>query len=274
MLTMFKRLASLIPTPATNKVTLFVSDTGIPSYKDDAGLVTPMSGQPIPAGYIDGLKMEWVSGTQIRFTSGSAYIPSLGRALALAAAVTKTPTLAANTWYHAYLYSNAGTPDVEVTTTAPDTPYSGTARTKTGDTSRRYIGSFRTNASAQVMRFDHASQTGMVGYATSINNSPLHPLATGAATTQTSVSLAASIPISGSRALLYVENSTSNGAIAYVGVPYIDVVADVITFVRPSGRLSSQYLIDSNQQIAYMFNSAPAASTGLDVWVLGYVYER
>ncbi|WP_414609303.1 hypothetical protein, partial [Stenotrophomonas pavanii] len=139
MLTMFKRLASLIPTPATNKVTLFVSDTGIPSYKDEAGLVTPMSGQPIPAGYIDGLKMEWVSGTQIRFTSGSAYIPSLGRALALAAAVTKTPTLAASTWYHAYLYSNAGTPDVEVTTTAPDTPYSGTARTKAGDTSRRYI---------------------------------------------------------------------------------------------------------------------------------------
>ncbi|WP_414609310.1 hypothetical protein, partial [Stenotrophomonas pavanii] len=133
------RLASLIPTPATNKVTLFVSDTGIPSYKDDAGLVTPMSGQPIPAGYIDGLKMEWVSGTQIRFTSGSAYIPSLGRALALAAAVTKTPTLAANTWYHNYVYDNAGTADVEVSTTVPAAPYSGTARTKAGDTSRRYI---------------------------------------------------------------------------------------------------------------------------------------
>lgn len=274
MLTMLKRLASLVQTPAANKVTLFVSDTGIPSYKDDAGLVTPMSGQPIPAGYIDGLKMEWVSGTQIRFTSGSAYIPSLGRALALPSALTKTLTLSPNTWYHNFLYSNAGTSDVETVTTLPDTPYSGTARAKTGDTSRRYIGSFRTNASSQIMRFDHSPQAGVISYVTSINNAPLHPLATGAAVVQTNVSLSGSIPISGSRASLYVENSTSNGAIAYVGVPYIDVVADVITFVRPSGRLSSQYLIDSSQQIAYMFNSAPAASTGLDVWVLGYVYER
>lgn len=227
-----------------------------------------------PKGHIDGLKMVYVSGTQIQVTSGAAYVPGPKRIAELTAATTLTPSLAASTWYHLYLTVSGASVGVEAVTTAPATAYSGTARAKTGDTSRRYIGSFRTNASAQIMRFDHASQTGMVGYATSINNAPLHPLATGAATTQTNVSLSGSIPVSSSRALLYLENSTSNGAIAYVGVPYIDVVADVVTFVRPGGRLSSQYLIDSSQQIAYMFNSAPAASTGLDVWVLGYVYER
>lgn len=46
MLTMFKRLASLVPTPATNKVTLFVSDTGVPSYKNETGNVFTLSGQP------------------------------------------------------------------------------------------------------------------------------------------------------------------------------------------------------------------------------------
>jgi hypothetical protein len=268
MLTMFKRLASLIPTPATNKVTLFVSDTGIPSYKDDTGLVTPMSGQPIPAGYIDGLKMEWVSGTQIRFTSGSAYIPSLGRALALAAAVTKTPTLAASTWYHAYLYSNAGTPDVEVTTTSPDTPYSGTARTKTGDTSRRYIGSFRTDASGGIIRFNHNPGGNAVDYVADINLAALYVLANGSAATSTSVSMATAVPITSRQARLFSEQTgtSSTGIISNSDV----AAGGVLAFARGGQLYAGVLVLNSSQEFTYF-----VSGTGqLNVWCAGYYYER
>lgn len=270
MLTMFKRLASLVPTPATNKVTLFVSDTGIPSYKDDAGLVTPMSGQPIPSGYIDGLKMEWVSGTQIRFTSGSAYIPSLGRALALTAALTKSPSLAASTWYHAYLYSNAGTPDVEVSTTAPDTPYSGTARAKTGDTSRRYIGSFRTNASSQVYDFDHNWQKGEVMYR--LPGTLFRVLSNGSATTATTVACATAIPVTSKSVYGRVLNlSTSANLIVGPGDAAI-TTNDYFLGVSFGGQAVVAFLpTDSSQQLRYLMS---AAQSGAYIDAYGFAYER
>ena len=54
MLTFLKRLAASVPTPATDKVTIFVEDsTGEPSYKDDAGTVTSLKGSP-GSGDVDG----------------------------------------------------------------------------------------------------------------------------------------------------------------------------------------------------------------------------
>ena len=51
MLTFLKRLAASVPTPATDKVTVFVEDsTGEPSYKDDTGTVTSLKGAAGPAG--------------------------------------------------------------------------------------------------------------------------------------------------------------------------------------------------------------------------------
>lgn len=274
MLTMFKRLASLVPTPATSKVTLFVSDTGIPSYKDDAGLVTPMSGQPIPAGYIDGFKMEYVSGTQIRFTGGSAYIPSLGRAITLASPVTKTPTLAANTWYHNYAYDNAGTPDVEVSTIAPAVPYTGTARVKTGDTSRRYIGSIRTNASSQIMRFTHTHASGDFRWGELPSAAPLRILTAGSATVSTDVSTAGCAPITGAAIFTRVLQNGSTG-IVYIGSP-VDGTAVSISNYTVSLEATKElytFLPIINQTVKYIFGTAPASS-GAFLDVLGFQYER
>lgn len=271
MLTMFKRLASLIPTPATNKVTLFVSDTGIPSYKDDTGLVTPMSGQPIPAGYIDGLKMEWVSGTQIRFTSGSAYIPSLGRALALPSALTKTLTLSPNTWYHNFLYSNAGTSDVETVTTLPDTPYNGTARTKSGDTSRRYIGSFKTGASSMILKF--VQSNGSVIYNEDTNAAPFLVLAAGTATTATSVSAAAVAPVTAVSVKGTILNAATNAA--YVRISNSDgpsPTAGYITLASPNGVTVTDILLNTSQAYTYAYDTAPTGSTYHRVF--GYSFER
>lgn len=270
MLTMFKRLASLVPTPATNKVTLFVSDTGIPSYKDDAGLVTPMSGQPIPAGYIDGLKMEWVSGTQMRFTSGSAYIPSLGRALALPSALTKTLTLSPNTWYHNFLYSNAGTSDVETVTTLPDAPYSGTARAKTGDNSRRYIGSFRTDASAAIIQFTSDS-SGMQRYMISNASASLRVISNGKASARTTVSLSAVLPPS---ATAFQTQSENTDPAIYVNLSIPGAAVAGMFGIAPGGGKSQifNFSTAADQSIDYSFSSAPSGGFYMDV--IGFFYAR
>lgn len=73
MLTFLKRLAASVPTPATDKVTVFVEDsTGEPSYKDDTGTVTSLkgaagapgaAGQGVPAGGTAGQVLRKIDGT-------------------------------------------------------------------------------------------------------------------------------------------------------------------------------------------------------------------
>lgn len=267
MLSFFKRLASLVPIPKPDHVTLFVSELGIPSYKDDAGLVTSMSGQPIPEGYIDGFKMEYVSGTQIRFTGGSAYIPSLGRAITLASPVTKTPTLAANTWYHNYTYDNAGTTDVEVSATAPAAPYNGTARAKTGDTSRRYIGSFRTDASGSIYNFQHADSGVM--YLTDISVSPFRVVSGGTSTAWATFSASAVAPVTACS--LTINPVNAGTAAVRVRPSFGNYVGNARLYGLATGVSAFGPLpVDASLQGAYMVDSGGIAV----VDVLGYQFER
>ena len=69
MLTFLKRLAASVPTPATDKVTVFVEDsTGEPSYKDDTGTVTSLkgaagaTGQGVPTGGTAGQVLRKIDG--------------------------------------------------------------------------------------------------------------------------------------------------------------------------------------------------------------------
>lgn len=79
MLTFLKRLAASVPTPATDKVTVFVEDsTGEPSYKDDTGTVASLKGDPgegVPAGGTAGQVLRKIDGTDYNTewaTPGSA----------------------------------------------------------------------------------------------------------------------------------------------------------------------------------------------------------
>lgn len=225
----------------------------------------------IPLDYISGLKMVWNSGTSISVTSGATYIPSLGYCFANGSLLTLSGlALAASTWYHVYLYNNGGAPAIECVTTAPAAPYYGTARCKTGDTSRRYVGSVLTDASGGVINFDHASQAGRVDYKHNINDDGLYVLNNGVATTLTTFSLAGAIPVTAVRFVGYLENASTQ--IAYLQVPSLTGPADFpVSFARPSSRLSAEYLVE-NQNAAYLLSGS--SSSGFNVWVQGYVFER
>lgn len=225
-----------------------------------------------PKGYIDGLRMVWVSGTQIQVSAGAAYVPGPKRIAELAAATTLTPSLAASTWYHLFLTVSGATVGVEAVTTAPASPYSGTARARTGDTSRRYIGSFRTNASSQITRFSHMQAAGSVKYLTDINGSGLQVLANGTSTTSVTVSAAAVVPITANVMDGFAENTGTS--LVFINNPDMGAAgsASILQFLRASGLLFGEMSLNDSQQFNYSLASSSA--NGLTVWCVGYKFMR
>jgi len=227
-------------------------------------------------GYIDGLQMQWVSATAVTVSSGRAYIPSLGYYLDAPNAISLTGlALAASTFYHLYLYNNAGTPAVECVMTAPAAPYNGTARAKTGDTSRRYIGSVLTDASGNVYNF---IQNGAhISYQTPGDVSPFRALSAGTAVISTSVSLAGVVPVTSALAQLrflgdptsaarWSNNnipgaSTDSGAGTYYILPAAPGSATVTDFPLSAGNL-------------FYWNTTTPTGGGVFCDTFGYVYDR
>ncbi|WP_164241916.1 hypothetical protein [Stenotrophomonas maltophilia] len=230
-----------------------------------------------PKGYIDGLKLEWVSGTQVRITSGSAYVPGPKRIAELASSVTLTPALAASTWYHVYLTVVSGVVSAEAVTTVPAAAYYGTARAKTGDTSRRYVGSFKTTASGAIMNF-RQGQNNFVAYLEAQGAAPTRVLNGGVATVETQVSLAGIIPISSTQAQIRILNFVTSPPGAYMlsGTPDDSASGPPLSGLSAVDPNKDAYLLhptDLSQRITYWFAQAPTAGAGyIDVY--GYFYDR
>lgn len=218
----------------------------------------------IPAGYIDGLKMVWNSATSISVTSGAAYIPSLGYAVNAPSTLTLSSlSLTASTWYHLYLYLNAGVPSIECVTTAPAAPYSGVAHAKTGDNSRRYLGSVLTDASSQIKNF--AMDGNYIRYLT-----PSISIGSGLnATTQTNLNCASVVPITASRVDLRAVNRDTN-----TGINLVLGGGGVGSLIAVLASSSAYFMmpLDSTQNINYNYSSTP---TGSAVVVgFGYTFGR
>lgn len=240
-------------------------------------------GPPTPTptalpGYRDGLKMVRVSGTALTVTAGSAYVLGALDVVTVASDIAKTGlSLTASTWYHVYLFSNSGTPDIEIVSTAPAAPYSGNARSKTSDDSRRYIGSIKSDASGNIIAFTHNTDINHIAYAMNINTAPLHVLTTGTTVTPTvgSIDLSGAIPSTAHRASLYMENTSTNSSYVSVGNSDVgDPAANPLGYVRANAQQTAMYMISASQTMSYAFSAAPSSSKGFDVWVQGYYYER
>lgn len=95
--------------------------------------------------FIQGLELVYVGLQAIDVKLGRAWIPGTGKVLVSNSTISKTAIVsAANTWYYVYFYDNAGTPDVEISTTVPIL-YGVNASQKTGDNTRRFIGAYLTH---------------------------------------------------------------------------------------------------------------------------------
>lgn len=227
------------------------------------------------SGSIDGLEMEWVSGTSLRVTSGSAYIESLGYLIKVSSGITKAGlTLSPNTWYHVYLFYNAGAPDIEIVTTSPAAPYSGTARSKTGDASRRYVGSVKTASDGSIWRFNHNSSNNAVIYYTGISASEFNIITNGLSQypTYQTVNCGGVVPITSKTAAVFLEYLETSVGNCYITNVEVTPAGGTIFFLRPQKQMFGVLALDSTQQFAY--SVGPGAAAGLNFYVTGYFYKR
>lgn len=218
--------------------------------------------------FIIGMEPTWISASSISFNPGSLYVPSLSD-------VMVCPTLAitgfsgtANTWYYAYAYSIGGVPSIEINTTVP-VVYSGKARIKSGDNSRRFIGAFRTNASGGFTNFICAV-TGMICYRENISAAPFRILAAGTANTPTAVSASAVVPLTTQSCRVAVTNaSTTNGG----AVSNPDALSIGLITAGGGAKAYADFFTDSAQALSYSFPTTPTSS-GMFIDVTAYGNDR
>ena len=222
--------------------------------------------------YISGLIVSWSSATQIKVSPGNAYIQKSGTIVNLAAESTINPTLSASTWHYVYLKED-GT--CEVSTTAPASAYAGSARSKnTSGSEFRLIGQFSTDSSSNIYKFKYSQSTNAWLYHLAGATNIYRVLSNGQATSSTTVSLAAFVPPQSTSA--YIKASNTDATLAYM-VADGDTTADGTTAVgffsvTAGVRASFECPLNSSQQLAYDFPSAPTGGAFIDM--LAYYLRR
>lgn len=227
-----------------------------------------------PPGYIDGLKMQWDSATGITVSSGAAYIEGSAGVLLVPSAITKSGlSLTASTWYHLSVFDNAGTPDVDISTTAPAAPYNGTARSKTGDTSKRYIGSILTDASGNIYAFHQSVDKIM--WESNVAPAPFLVISAGRATSDTSISCAGSMPITSRIALLIMAtvNSSADAAIGNSNLSGSLSSSNYLQYVGNGIQTTHLMPVNGSQQFTYKMLGTTTTG-GFYARLVGFIMER
>lgn len=221
---------------------------------------------PIAANtdYITGLKISFVSTTSISVGIGSAYVD--GDILTVSSPIAVSSITAVDDIYHVYLYDNSGTPAIELSTTDPgSSAYFGTARTKNGDTSRRYLGSILCTSAGGVQNFSHLPNSGYLSY-TNVAT-PKRIVSGGTATTKTTVSVDGATPPTATAIQILAINTSTNANL------FIVDTADVNFLVVPATLRAAATAPLDGVNIYYKMSTAPSGgSTFIDV--LGYYFER
>ncbi|WP_260455489.1 hypothetical protein [Pseudomonas baetica] len=218
-------------------------------------------------GYIDGMIPVWNSSSSITIPPGAAFIQSSNKVLRLTSPITLTGIggLTPDAFYYLYAYDNSGTPAVELSAVLPAAPYSGMARSKTGDPSRRFVCALRSGAGGTLYAFQ-ISNTGVLLYAAVTSSAPFRRLAGGTATAYTVVSLSPVVPITSQTPVL---RCTATGALSQLSLPTAGAVAMALFDV--GARYQFEFVCDSSQNITYA-NAAAGGSLYVDV--CGYGMER
>lgn len=259
------------PSPLTSDLLYVVSANA--SFKETVATLLVLGGSKT---YIAGLELIWISASAVDIGIGAAYVESVGAPILVPSIISLTGlSLGNSVWGYVYLKSD-GT--AECNTTAPAAAYAGNARSKASDTTRRFLGTVRTDSSGNIYRFRHTTTSGLIKYqAIDQAASPFRVLSAGSATTSTAVSCASVVPPQ-SRVVFIALYETATNIATYWGSADYTVSAtlhDATTFgLAASGyyySLSVLLTLNTSQQFNYL-NSAGSGTAYADV--LGYVLER
>lgn len=224
---------------------------------------------------IDGLILTWNSATSITVGIGSCYAEN-GSFIDVTSALVKSAlSLTVSTWYHVYVYLSGGTPAAEVVTTAP-VAWKGSAYSKTADTTRRYVGSIKSDGSGNVYNFVHNPKNNLILYRKFQSDaSPFAVLNGGTASTATAVACSAIAPTTALVVVCQIVNiadkvlrtSEDNGASSTQNSYSLSVGNTA------SQRITAYHLLDSSQQLWYKYDVAVGAG-GAYIYTSGYLFNR
>lgn len=242
---------------------------------------------------IQGLRMSVDSATQrvVTVDTGVAYLPDTSRILVGDPIVTNLSGLTASTWYHVYVYApTPSTAAVEIVPVAPAVPYIATARAKTGDLTRRYVGSIYSNSASKITPFRHVSagQTSRILFieglpVANVTAGGLTMLAAGTSTAVANVSALTAVPITTSVLEAQVLNRSNFDA--YLGNPEQPVALSTNSAIRIVTAQSCAPVnlpLSSAGQFNYMMAASNLLGTvvslvfsgSLLIQANGYVYDR
>ena len=280
------RTVELAPESTNNHVTI-IRNAGASNnvvVKDDSGATTFATLAPgewamfLPLGgtvwkkvfgggdatiLIEGLKLTWDSTTSVTVGVGACYAEN-GDYIDVTSALVKSGlSLSASTWYHLYVYLSSGVPAAEVVTTAP-VAWKGGAWSKTSDTSRRLMLSFKTDGSGNVIAFQHVGNK--ILYNAAITASPFRVLSAGTATSNTAVACSGIVPVTTTGVLLYATNLHASVVLRLANSGGTNIIG-----VRPASGAMVEFFTDASQNVYYS-NSAGSGDSYIDVF--GYILER
>ena len=230
--------------------------------------------QPNVMTAMEGLQLIWNSATSLSVGTGLCYAENGDQIEVTSTLTASSLSLSSSTWYHIYVYLSSGTPAMEVVTTAP-VAWKGTAYSKTSDTSRRYVGSVKTDGSSNVYRFLHNPISNIMNYVdVNPSASPFIVLNAGTASTATSISMTGVMPTTSEFAIIRAYNSGNQAF--YVGAYTASSTQFTFVLGAASGGVSTidvQTVPAPSQTIYYRF----AAALGLgscSIYFYGYVFNR
>lgn len=208
-------------------------------------------------------------GTDVTVSEGTAWVPALGYPVRMPVEQTVALPSATNAWVHLYLYVESdGVSEVEAVTTAPASPYFGVARAKTGDTTRRYLGSVRLDGSGNPLPSEMRGE--LVVYLANVTGAPYRVLTNGTNIAATEVACSSVIPVSARLAHLYFTNAGTAGISFSSG----SGISGFSSVVNPTDGVELEMLLSASQSFYYRceVGSPPANGLYADVW--GYTLER
>lgn len=235
----------------------------------------PLTGQP---------------GGVVAVGEGYCFLPN-GRRIMTTGATASIPGTQPIGWLHAYGYEISNNAlGLEISSTVPAAPYRGTARTKTGDASRRYLGSGRVEAIGKLRSGRHitvAAQGNQIilDSSTSTLTTPPRPLNLTivllVAPTQQSVNLANFVPPTASAVDLKISNMSN--LTTYVGRPSMGALSASNRFaeVPANTTMMLRCLLDSDLTVTLLPSATgllggivAIAAGNVVVEVAGYVFDR
>lgn len=230
-------------------------------------------------GLLYGLQLSVASdGKTVSASNGVAFLPG-GVRIYTETSLTVVVSGITSAWAHFYLGLVSGVATLEASATVPSAFYQNTARTKTGDASKRYIGSIYFPSSGVCAPFLH-SNFGMQGnrvdflMPNGIANTAAAILNLGVSQTPVTVSCSTVCPPT--TRLMRVQVINTAGLPAYIGNSDIGTpsATSYLRMVLPNNSDQGDFTLDANQQLNYVYGAGITLGGSLAIRAVGFIFDR